>query len=137
MYIRMYQRHYERKASQPLLVGTWSICSNCKQLFAEEHSETLPHEKINVSIYDTLQCLNDKEVKEYISTTQSSYEKSQQGEFGYTRQYWMTYIGLVDLFKKFHYAIACNDFDLRLAVWEELFPFCFVFNNVHYACYGT
>ena len=49
----------------------------------------------------------------------------------------MTYVGLVDLFQKFHYAIACNDFDLRLAVWEELFPFCFVFNNVHYACYGT
>ena len=116
MYIRIYQRHYEREASQPLLVGTWSICSNCKQLFAEEHSETLPPEKINVSICGNSQYLNDKEIKEYISATQSSYEKFQLGKFGYTAQYLMAYVGLVDLSQKFYYAIACNDFDLRLAV---------------------
>ena len=46
----------------------------------------------------------------------------------------MTYVGLVDLLHKFPYAIAHNDFDLRLAVWED---FCFVFNNAHYARYGT
>ena len=105
-----------------------------ERLFAEEHSETLPPEKINVSICGISQCLNDKEIKEYISATQSSYEKFQLGKFGYTGQYWMAYVGLVDLFQKFHYAIACNDFDLRLAVWEELLPFCY---HVHYACYGT
>ena len=104
-----------------------------EQLFPEEYLETLSPEKINVSICAILQCLNDKEVKEYISSTQSSYEKSQQGEFGYTGQYWMTYVRLVDLLHKFHYAIARNDFHLRIAVWEEMLPFCFVFNNVRYA----
>ena len=49
----------------------------------------------------------------------------------------MTYVGLVDLLHKFPYAIAHNDFDLRLAVWEEMLPFCFVFNNAHYARYRT
>ena len=93
--------------------------------------------KINVSSCDIVQCLNDEEVKECISSAQSTYEKSQQGEFGKTGQYWMTYLGLADLLNKFHYAIARNDFDLRLAVWEEMLPFCFVFNNVHYARYGT
>ena len=29
------------------------------------------------------------------------------------------------------------DFNLRLAVWEKMLPFCFVFNNVNYARYGT
>ena len=38
-----------------------------EQLFAKEYLETSP-EKINVSIY-ILECLNDKEVKEYISST--------------------------------------------------------------------
>ena len=61
-----------------------------EQLFADEYLETLSPEKINVSICDILQYLNDKEVKEYISSTQSSYKKFQQGEFGYTGQYWMT-----------------------------------------------
>ena len=77
-----------------------------EQLFADECLETLSPEKMNVSICDILQCLNDKEVKEYISSTQSSYEKSQQGEVDYTGQYWMTYVRLVDLLHKFHYAIA-------------------------------
>ena len=77
-----------------------------EQLFANEYLETLSPEKINSSICDILQCLNDKEVKEYISRIQSSYEKSQQGEFGYTGQYWTTYVGLLDLLHKFHYAIA-------------------------------
>ena len=76
-----------------------------EQLFAEEYLETSP-EKINVSIYDIQQCLNNKEVKEYISSTLSSHEKSQQGEFGYTGKYWMTYVGLVDLFRKFHYVVV-------------------------------
>ena len=49
----------------------------------------------------------------------------------------MTYVGLVDLLHKFRYAIARNDFDLRLAVWKEMLTFCFVFNNVYYARYGT
>ena len=49
----------------------------------------------------------------------------------------MTYVGLVDLLCKFHYAIPRNNFHLRLAVWEEMLPFCFVFNNAHYAHYGT
>ena len=49
----------------------------------------------------------------------------------------MTYLGLVDLLHKFHYTIARNDFDLRLAVWEEMLRFCFVFNNVHNARYET
>ena len=87
-----------------------------EQLFAEEHLETLSPEKINVSICDILQSLNDKEVKEYTTTTQSSYKKSQQDEFGYTGQYWMTYVRLADLLHKFRYAIVCNDFGLRLAV---------------------
>ena len=38
---------------------------------------------------------------------------------------------------KFHYVIPRNDFDLELAVWEEMLPFCVVFNNVHYVHYGT
>ena len=108
-----------------------------EQLFTDEYLETVSPEKVNVSICDILQYFNDKEVKEYIISTQSSYEKSQQGEFGYTGQCWMTYLGLVDLLNKFHYTIACNDFDLRLAVWGEMLPFSFVFNNVHYARYGT
>ena len=49
----------------------------------------------------------------------------------------MTYVGLVDLLHKFHYASGCNDFGLRPAVWEEMLRFCFVFNNFHYARYGT
>ena len=93
-----------------------------EQLFSEEYLETLSSEKMNVSICDILQCLNDEEVKEYISSTQSSYEKYQQGEFGFTEEYWMTYVGIVDLLCKFHYAFACNDFDLRLAVWKEMLP---------------
>ena len=32
----------------------------------------------------------------------------------------MTYCSLVDLLRKFHYAISQNDCDLRLAVWEEI-----------------
>ena len=48
-----------------------------EQLFAEKYLATLSSEKINVSICDILQCLSDEEVKEYISSTQSSYEKSQ------------------------------------------------------------
>ena len=67
-----------------------------EQLFAEEYLETLSPEKKNVSICDISQCLNDKEVKEYMSSTQSFYAKSQQDEFGYTGQYWMTYVELVD-----------------------------------------
>ena len=114
-----------------------TFAQTVEQLPADEYLETLSPEKINVSICDILQCLNDKEVKGYISSTQSSYKKSQQGEYGYTGQYWMTYVELVDLLHKFHYAIAGNDFDLRLAVWEEMLRFCFVFDNVHYACYGT
>ena len=74
---------------------------------------------MNVSIFDILQCLNGEEVKEYINSTQSSCEKSRQGEFRYNEHYWMTYVELVDLLRKFHYVIACNDFDLRLAVWEK------------------
>ena len=57
-----------------------------EKLFADEYLETLSPEKINVSICDILQCLNDKEVKGYISSTQSSYKKFQQGEFGYSAQ---------------------------------------------------
>ena len=48
--------------------------------------------------------------------------------------YLMTYAILdddLDFLRKFHYAIARNDFDLRLAVWEGTLPFCFVFNHVH------
>ena len=37
----------------------------------------------------------------------------------------------------FHYAINQNNYDLRLAVWEEMLPFCFIFNKVHYARYGS
>ena len=80
--------------------------------------QKLSSEKINLSICNIVQCLSDKEGKEYNSSTQSSYEKSQQKEFGYNGQYWMTYVGLVDILHKFHYATARNDFDLRLAVWE-------------------
>ena len=65
---------------------------------------------------DILQCLNDEKVKEYISSIHSFYENSQKGEFGYTGQYWMTYVGLVGLLHKSHYASGCNDFGLRPAV---------------------
>ena len=34
----------------------------------------------------------------------------------------MTYVELDDLLRKFRYMIACNDFDLRLAVWEKMLP---------------
>ena len=77
---------------------------------------------MNVSIFDILQCLNGEEVKEYINSTQSSCLKSHQGELRYTEQYWMTYVELDDLLRKFRYMIACNDFDLRLAVWEKMLP---------------
>ena len=87
-----------------------------EQLFPDKYLETLFPEKINVSICDILQCLNDKEVKEYISSIQSPYKKYQQSEFGCTGQYWMIYVGLVDLLHKFYYAIARNDFDIRLTV---------------------
>ena len=30
-----------------------------------------------------------------------------------------------------------HNYDLRLAVWEEMLPFCFVFNKAHYARYGS
>ena len=52
----------------------WSICSSVEQLFADDYLETLSPEKVNVSFNDILQCLNDKIVKDYISSTQSSYE---------------------------------------------------------------
>ena len=100
----MNRRHYNR-----CRLIQEAFAQAVEQLFANEYLETLSPEKINVSICDILQCLNDKEVKEYISSTPSSYEKSQQGEFSYTGQYWMTYVGLVDLLHyaiKFHYAIA-------------------------------
>ena len=50
-----------------------------EQLFAEEYLGT-SSEKVNVRICEILQWLNE-EVKEYVNSTQSSYEKSQQGEF--------------------------------------------------------
>ena len=71
---------------------------------------------MNVSICDVLQCFNKKKSK----STQSSYGKSQQHEFGYIRQYWVTDGGLVDLFCKLPYVIAGNKL-----------PFCFVSNNSH------
>ena len=89
------------------------------------------YKKIFVIFYNALIMKKSK------SEQGKSQEKSQQGEFGYNGEYWMTYVGLVDLVLKFHYAISRNDFDLRLTVWEEMLPFCFVFNNVHYARYGT
>ena len=49
----------------------------------------------------------------------------------------MTYCWLVDLLHLFHYAINQNNYYLRLAVWEEMLPFCFIFNKVHYARYGS
>ena len=55
---------------------------------------------------------------------------------------WRTFKNII-IWKKVHSCTssipfqARNDFDLRLTVWEEMLLFCFVFNNVHYACYGT
>ena len=49
----------------------------------------------------------------------------------------MTYCWLVDLLHMFHYAISPNDYNLRLAVWDEMLSFCFVVNKVHYVWYGS
>ena len=55
---------------------------------------------------------------------------------------WRTFKNII-IWKKVHSCTssipfqARNDFDLRLTVWEEMLLFCSVFNNVHYACYGT
>ena len=83
----MYQRHYDREHYNRCWLTHEAFAQAVEQLFPDEYLETLSPEKTNVSICDILQCLNDKEIKEYISSTQSSYEKSQQGEFGYTGQY--------------------------------------------------
>ena len=98
-----------------------------EKLFADEYLETLSPEKINVRICDILQCLNDKEVKEYISSTQSSYKKSQQGEFGYTGQYWMTSVGLVDL---------CTSSIMRMFVMISIFDSQFGRKCYHFALFS-
>ena len=59
-------------------------------------------------------------IRKKSKSTQLSYWKSQQHEFGYIRQCWVTDGGLVDLFCKLHYVIAGNKL-----------PFCFVSNNSH------
>ena len=52
-------------------------------------------------------------IRKKSKSTQSTYGKSQQHEFGYIRQYWVTDGGLVDLLCKLHYVIAGNDFSLQ------------------------
>ena len=82
MFIRMFKGIMNGKHYNHCWLKHDAFAQAVEQLFADEYLETLSPKKINVSISDILQCLNDKEVKEYISSTQSSYEKSQQGEFG-------------------------------------------------------
>ena len=66
MYVRMYKgimngKHYNR---------CWLMhevfARAIEQLFAEKYVEILSSEKTNVSIFDILQCSNDKEVKEVL-----------------------------------------------------------------------
>ena len=72
-------------------------------------------------------------MKKYLSLCNSVHVNL---NLGLTGRYWMTYCWLVDLLHIFHYAINQNNYDLRLAVWEEMLLFCFVFNKLHYARYG-
>ena len=81
---------------------------------------------------EVLNNLNNGEVKKYLSLCNSVHVNL---NLGLTGRYWMTYCWLVDLLHIFHYAINQNNYDLRLAVWEEMLPFYFVFNKVHYARY--
>ena len=63
-------------------------------------------------------------------------EKALNGGFGKTPQYWGQYMKLVDQ-QQLHLSIKKNDFDLRLRLWEELLPLCFVTNRLHYSMYGS
>ena len=39
--------------------------------------------------------------------------------------------------RQLHYAVSRNFFNLRLAIWNALTAYCFVYNKIHYARYGT
>ena len=86
---------------------------------------------------DSIDYLDDEEIKSYISQRERLLDNYTEAKLGKTGKYWMMYCWLVDLLHKFHYAVNQNDYHLRLAVWQEMLPFCFVFNKVHYARYGT
>ena len=60
-----------------------------------------------------------------------------RGEFGKTRQFWMTYQKAIDRQHKFHFSINTNDFDLRPKCWKDSLPLCFTTNKQNYARYGT
>ena len=84
---------------------------------------------------EVLNNLNNGEVKNYLSLRNSVHVNL---NLGLTGRYWMTYCCcLVDLLHIFHYATNQNNYDLRLAIWEEMLPFRVVFNKVHYARYGS
>eukprot|EP00795_Rhopilema_esculentum_P015030 gene15030-6189_t len=36
-----------------------------------------------------------------------------------------------------HYSVNCNDYDLRMIIWNASLPLCFATNRVHYSRYGT
>ena len=88
-------------------------------------------------IDEFLNCSNDSsDVKEWISTYQEQKNKASNGDYGKTAQYWIKYTQLVDLIHMLHYAVSKNDFELRLEIWNQIIPYCFALNRIHYARYG-
>ena len=77
------------------------------------------------------------EERTYLHNYEQKKKKALSGEFGKTPQYWMQYVELVDRQYQFHFAIKTNRYDLRLQIWDQFLPLCFVTNRLHYARYGT
>ena len=63
--------------------------------------------------------------------------KCLDGDFGRTPRFWAMYMKLVERQKKLPYGTNVNDFDLRLLIWKQSLPLCFVTKRVHYSRYGS
>ena len=63
--------------------------------------------------------------------------KIRNGELGKSAQFWLIYLDLMKVQHLAHSATQENDFNMRVLAWEKMLPFCFYFNKMNYARYGT
>ena len=81
--------------------------------------------------------LENGEVRNCIKEYSCCQKKCLEWELGKTAQFWVQYAVAVDSLHTMRFAIAKNDFKLRLLLWKVWLPFMFMMNKVHSSRYGA
>ena len=113
-----------------------SFAEAISRMFVEKCLPTTFLDNINTGI-DIHELVHDIASQTLVQKYTDKLQEGLSGKFGKTAQFWLTYVSLVDILHRLHFAVQSNNIEEKILCLRLMLPMLFFFDRTHYSRYGS